>query len=377
MEPRDDDIEFDFFDDEPDTAEAQPAQRMRIPRPARRPRRPMGPPRGTAPLLRLLALVVFVIFLILVFALLVESCASSSKRSSYASYMSKVNTIASQSTANGGKVATALTGLKVADVVTSLRGIADSERQNVQAAQALVPPGPLRPENAYLVEALELRVSGIDGLATTFERTAGSKNTSADATLLAEQADRLLASDVVWDDFFLALTKQVMTREGVSGVSVPESHVATSDLVTPHSMALVLQRLRGASTGGTCSGLHGTDIVSTKALPAGQTLSTSSLNTVTASTDLSFAVTVHDGGDFLEANIPVTLTIVKGSSPIVKTQKIQSINPGEQKVVTFTGLGQVPFATQTTVKVDVKPVPCEAKKENNSAQYPVIFSLPG
>ncbi|MBV8080463.1 MAG: hypothetical protein JO186_08825 [Actinobacteria bacterium] len=377
MDPPDDDIEFDFFDDEPATGEAPGPSRMRIPRPPRRERPPMGPPRGTTPLLRLGTLVVVVIALILVFALLINSCGSS-KQSAYASYMSKVDTIAHTSTTDGTQVANALTGLKVTDVVTKLRGIAATERQNVQAAQNLVPPGPLRPENAYLVEALQLRVNGIDGLATTFERTANSKNTSSDATLLAEQADRLLASDVVWDDFFVSLTTQVMKNQGVTGVSPPESHVATSDLVTPHSMALVLERLRGASTGGgKCSGLHGTNIVGVKALPAGSTLSTGSLNTVTASTDLAFTVTVQDSGNFLEANIPVTLTIEKGSAPIAKTVSIQSINPGESKDVTFTGLGQVPFATQTTVKVDVKPVPCEANVSNNSAQYPVIFSLPG
>jgi len=44
--------------------------------------------------------------------------------------------------------------------------------------------------------------------------------------------------------------------------------------------------------------------------------------------------------------------------------------------VTFTNLGEVPFASQTTVKVDVATVPGEVKKDNNSAQYPVIFSLP-
>jgi len=54
---------------------------------------------------------------------------------------------------------------------------------------------------------------------------------------------------------------------------------------------------------------------------------------------------------------------------------VRSISPKEQKVVTFTGLGQVPFATQTTIKLDVKPVPCEANKSNNSADYPVLFSI--
>jgi hypothetical protein len=142
-------------------------------------------------------------------------------------------------------------------------------------------------------------------------------------------------------------------------------------------MALVLQRIRGASTGGTVTGLHGTNIVSVKALPGGQTLATGSLNTVTATTDLAFAVTVADSGDFQEVQIPVTLTIAKSGSPIVKKQTIALINPSEETVVTFKNLGSVPFATQTTVNVDVKPVAGEVKKDNNSAQYPVIFSLPG
>jgi hypothetical protein len=380
MDPHDDDIELDFFDDEPVTGETQPAPRVRLSRPSRRrPRGPVGPPRGTAPLLRLLALVVFVIFLVLVLALLVQSCASSSKHDSYAGYMSKVDKIASLSTGDGKSVAGVLAtpGVKVADIVTKLRGIADQERQNVQAAQNLGPPGKLRDENGNLIEALQLRVSGVEGLALTFQNTPSSTSISNQANLLADSADRLLASDVVWSDLFKAPADSQMKRDGVTGVSAPGSEFTTPALVTAHSMALVLQRIRGASTGGTCTGLHGTNIVSVKALPAGQTLSQGSLNTVTASTDLAFAVTVQDSGSFQEVQIPVDLTIEKGSSPIVKKETIQLINPAEQKVVTVTGLGQVPFATQTTVKVDVKPVPCEANKTNNSAQYPVIFSLPG
>jgi hypothetical protein len=105
MDPNDD-IEFDFFEDEPATAEKP--QRTRLVRPVRRPRGPVGPPRGTAPLLRLLALVVLVIFLILLFALVIQSCASSSKHDSYARYMSKAATIAGQSNADGKLFATTL-----------------------------------------------------------------------------------------------------------------------------------------------------------------------------------------------------------------------------------------------------------------------------
>jgi hypothetical protein len=161
-------------------------------------------------------------------------------------------------------------------------------------------------------------------------------------------------------------------------VNVPSSHfVQDSNLLSTQSFALLVARLRGASTGGTPSGLHGTDIVSVKAQPGDQTLVEGQLNTVTATTELGFDVTVHCGGNSQEVNIPVTLTIEQGTGkPIVKTEKIDLINPDSTVVVEFRDIGEVRFATQTTLKVDVAPVPGETNKDNNSAQYNVIFSLP-
>ena len=57
-------------------------------------------------------------------------------------------------------------------------------------------------------------------------------------------------------------------------------------------------------------------------------------------------------------------------------EKVQLIDPGTDQSVTFTDLGQVPFASQTTVSVDVAKVPGETNTSNNSASYQVIFSLP-
>jgi hypothetical protein len=377
----DDDIQFDFFEDDPATTEAQQT-RNRLQRRTGGPRRRVGPPRGAAPLVRLLLLVAFVVFLVLVFALLIQSCASASKHESYANYMDDVAKLSAQSSANGKSLTTVLTtpGLSVPQIEQRLRGIADQEQQNVAAAQNLDPPGRLRDENAHLVEALQLRVSGVQGLAQTFQQTADSKSTTKDAALLAAQGERLTASDVVWDDLFKALVVAQLQHDGVSGVSVPESHfVASPDLLTAHSMTLVLQRIRGANTGSPTPGLHGTNIGTVTAQPGGQVLSASSLTTVTATTDLAFTVVVENGGDSPEVQIPVTLTVDRPQAqggPIVKTQTIDVINPGESKTVSFGSLGQVPFASQTTVRVDVKAVPGETNTSNNSTSYPVIFSLP-
>ena len=380
MDPRDDDIQFDFFDEEPATTEAQSSQsRVRLPRRgARGPRGPAGPARGLTPLLRLLALIAIIIAALVFFGLLVQSCASTSKHDAYKSYMAKVGSIAQSSASDGAQVATDLTtpGVKVTDLASKLDGVAEQERQNVAAGQRLNPPGQLRPEHEDLIEALQLRVSGVQGLADTFRKTASSKATT-DAALLAAPAERLLASDVIWDDLFRGPATTQMKNDSINGVVAPESHFVTNqDLISERSMTLVLQRLRGASvSGGTPTGIHGTNITETKVLPGGQTLSAVNENTVTATTDLQFVVTIADSGDSQEVGIKVTLTIQKAQGAIVRTQTVDLINPGQTKSVTFKDLGQVPFAQRTTVNVDVAPVPGEHNTANNKASYPVIFSL--
>jgi hypothetical protein len=379
----DDDIQFDFFEDEPATTEAQASQRVRLPRrggTGSGMRRPGGPSRGMTPILRLLGAVVVLVVLLLVFGLAIQSCAATSKSAQYKSYMDDVAKIAHSSQDDGTGVANALTtpGKKASDIAATLTGIAQQEQQNVAQAEKLSPPGRLRPENQQLIEALRLRVSGVQGMATALGSfTKSSKNADV-ATVLASQGDRLLASDVVWSDLFQEPARAQETRDGVTGAAPPDSNfVQNRQLVTEGSMTLLLQRLSGAATSssGKPTGLHGTNLVSTKAMPGDHTLSPSpTVNTITAGTDLAFAVTVHDGGDSQEVGIKVTLTIQQ-SPAIVKTLTIDVINPGQDKTVTFSNLGVVKFAQKEDINVDVAPVPGESNTGNNKATYPVIFSL--
>jgi hypothetical protein len=316
-----------------------------------------------------------------VFGLWIQSCSSTSKHDAYQHYLAKVATIAHASTNDGVSVATVLTtpGLKAVDLYTKLSNIAEQERVNAANAAALDPPGRLRDENQQVVEALQLRVSGTQGLADTFKATASSTAPS-DADVLVSQADRLLASDVIWDDLFFVPTRQELQTQNIHGVQVPESHfVANADLITLTLMQGVLKRLRGASIGGgTPSGLHGTNIVKTVAFPGDKELSETTSNTVTGSTATAFAVTVHDGGDSQEVSIAVTLTVQKvagGGGAITQTKKISVIDAGQDRTVRFANLGALPFAQKTNVNVDVAAVPGEKTTSNNHASYPVLFSL--
>jgi len=376
-----DDIEFDFFD-EPETREGQPRQRTVRRSGGGPPRRSVRPPAGFTPLLRLAGLIAFAILIVVLLVFWVQSCQGASKRNAYRHYMENVGAIAQSSQQTGKELNDLLTtpGLKEADLEQKLNSFAQQEQQNVAQAQTLKPPGPLRAEHEHLTEALQFRVSGLRGLADGFRTTAGQKADQAAAaqagTLLASQADRLVASDVIWDDLFKSPATDELRKQGIGGVVVPESRfLSNPDLAAARSMVPVWQRIHGATTGVTPGGLHGTGLVSVKALPQGQTLSTSTENTVTASTDLAFAVTVQDTGDNQEVSIPVTLTIQRSPQNIVKKATIDLINPGETKTVTFKNLGQPPFGVKTTIKVDVQPVPGEKNTGNNSAAYPVIFSL--
>jgi hypothetical protein len=381
MDPRDDDIEFDFFEDEPATREANPGQRVRLPRRGGRGtgmRRPSGPARGLTPILRLLGAVVVLVILLVVFGLAIQSCAATSKSAAYKGYMDDVAKIAHSSQDDGTAVANALTtpGKKASDIAGTLSGIAQQEQQNVAQAMRLDPPGRLRPENQQLIEALRLRVSGVQGMAAALDQLSGKKGATGDASVLAAQGDRLVASDVVYADLFQAPARAEEQAQGVTGAPPPDSRfVQNRALVTESSMTLLLQRLAGATTsGGKPTGLHGTNLVSTKAEPGGQTLSTTTENTVTATTNLGFTVTIQDSGNSQEVGIKITLTIQQNPA-IVKTLTIPVINPGQEKSVTFTNLGTVKFAQKEQVNVDVAPVPGEVKLDNNKASYPVIFSL--
>ena len=374
MTERDDDLDFEFFE-EPATQEA--AQPTRIIRRVPRPPAPPRPPAGVTPLLRLVGLIAVAILLIVLLVFWVQSCRGSSKRSSFQTYMTKISDIASSSSAIGTSFSQLLAepGVDEQQLESRLNGFAQRQQQLVASAQAISPPGQLRDEQRAAVEALQFRVSGLRGLEGAFRRTTDFSSGDEAATLLAAQTQRLLTSDIIWDDLFKTPSVDVLKTEGVTGVNVPSSKfLITPDFASSGAMKTIWERLQGASSGGDATGLHGTGIESVKVLPSGQELTQDSDTTITVTQDLAFEVAVKDTGDSPEVQVRVELTIQRTPSPIEKKELIDLINPGDTKTVVFRDLGSPPFE-RTTVKVDVIPVSGEENTSNNSFEYPVIFTL--
>jgi hypothetical protein len=373
-----DDIDFDFFD-EPPTQEAPPRRRGGDRPSGRAPRPPMRPPAGFTPLLRLVGLVAFAILIIVLLVFWAQSCRSDSKHDAYADYMDEMGQVARDSTQVGRQLNTILTtpGIRQAQLQNRLDGLAQQQEQDVARAREIVPPGPLREEHRSAVAALEERVVGLRRLQDAFQQTASQTDRDEAGELLATQMRRFVASDVMWEDLFRVPSVATLQQEDISGVRVPESvFLTTPDLATARAMAPVFDRIHGASTGGTPTGTHGNGIVQTRALPTGQVLKTGEDNTVVATADLAFEVTVENSGDSQEVRVQVRLTVQQSPRPIEKQATIDLINAGERKTVVFRNLGQiVQFAQKTNVVVDVDAVPGEKNTANNKSTYPVIFTL--
>ena len=386
MTAHDDDIlDFDFVDDE--TRELAPTSRSGEQRPpgGSPPRGPGGPrrpqfrpPHGVTPLLRLAGLVAFAILVVVVLGVWVPGGAGEDAQAPDADYMADIGAVGRDSQKIGTDLATLLTtpGLAQAELETRLGGLIQQQQLDVTRAEDIDPPGPLTPPHDSAIEALEFRVSGLQGLLDTFRATKDGEDATAAGQQLSGQAKRLEASDVVWRDLFQAAAVGIMTDEGVEGVRAPASvFVQNPDLYTARSMSAIWQRVHGASTGGTSPGSHGSALAYTKVQPANIQLSTTTETRIDISTDLSFEVGVQNSGENQEVGVKVTLTIPAQPTPIVKNGTIDVIDPGETKIVTFADFPDFPFGEDTTVQVSVKPVPGETNTGNNSAEYPVVFSL--
>ena len=373
-ERRDTDLDLDFdFVDSPTTETVPPREE---PRPRLRRRLPTRPPRGPRPaVLRLAALIAGLIVLAAVLVLVVNRCREGQREAEYREYMADVTEVARASEGIGREMTTQLTtpGIKLTDLQGQLEGLRERQEQLVTRTEGLDPPGPLREQQEELVEALELRESGLGGLTRAFGQIEGMRNPQAAGRILAVPAERLLASDVVYADFFEAGAEAVLGREGISGVDVPASDfVQTPDVASPRSWTLVVERLTRRPTAG---GLRGNMIVGVRAQPDGQRLSPTEENTVTATDQLAFQVLVENSGDSQETQVPVELTIRQSPQNIRKEETIDVINPGETKTVTFDDLAPS-FGILTTLQVNVEPVAGEKNTTNNTAEYSVIFTLP-
>jgi hypothetical protein len=241
--------EDDWFDAETEEA---PGRRWRpLPErpaargaPTRRKRR--HPPRVPIARARLLAAVaVFVFVVVLIASVVGGEDAGAADRA----YLTSLAGPARDSEAVGAQFAALLSPPKLtkATLDSALAELIRRQERDTALASAINPAPRLRSVHTRALDALRLRDSGLTGLLAAF-RAAEAKPKSAWAAALAAQANRLVASDVIWQDLFQAPAQMQIERDGVHGSTVPNSRFVTNpNLASASSMARVLAKLEGAA----------------------------------------------------------------------------------------------------------------------------------
>jgi hypothetical protein len=377
----DDETELEFFE-EPETLEA-PGRRRRRVRPTRGggPRRPAPPPPGTVALARLAGFVALAIAIVVGLVFWVGSCQGPSTHDEYKSYMDSVQPIA-QSSASSLAAYTKQLGspkLTLADLQSKLGLWSRQQQEDYNKALRLVPPAQLQAAHQEVLATLQLRAIALAGLANTLG-TAGSKPASQVANSLAKQGQVLSASDLVWEDLFRLPATETLKRLGVRGVIAPPSQIVTNpEVISAHSFGEVYSRLHATNASGSVTGLHGSELLSTEAVSGGQTktLTSSSPTTVVVASDLVFKVAFKNAGNFQEVKVPVTFTVTVFNKTVLQaTKKVPLVQSGQTATVVFGNLSlQQAFGGQAIVHVKVGKVPGETNLTDNSASYPVFFSL--
>jgi hypothetical protein len=334
-------------------------------------------------LTRLAGFVALAIAVVVALVFWVGSCQGKSKHDEYDSYMSDVRSIAQDSAAGGAAFANALgaPNLSLSGLQAKLELWSRQQQVYYDDALRLRPPGPLQAAHQEILGTLQLRAIGLAGLADTLA-SAGTKSPADVANALAGQAQLLSTSDIVWAELFRLPATETLTRLGVRGVIAPPSQFVSNPVdITANSFETVYQRIKSTNSTGQVSGLHGSALSDTQAVSGGKTvtLSKSTPTTVDVSPNLVFNVTFLDSGNFQEVKVPVTLkVIVSGKVVVKKTELVKSILAKQTTTVSFRNL-QLPtsaFGANASVHVEIAKVPGEKRLDNNSASYPVFFSLP-
>jgi CARDB len=366
------DIEFDFFDESPTVETAPEKERP----PGKRPRLPKRPPRppGGPQLYRLGVLIAGAILLAVIFILVINNCRGDQKQSAYEGYMEDVDGVATESAQLGKELNERLTtpGIKLEALRANVEGLREQQQQILTRTEQLSPPGPLVEQQEALVETMQFRVNGLAGIARGLQLVAQTDDPQESGQNLANQAQRLVASDVVYADAFKAAAASVLEQQGVTNIAVPASvFVQNTEFASPSFWTQTVQRL---TQGPEAGGLHGNGIAGVRVQPGGQELVRGEDNTVEQSADLAFEVLVENSGESQETQVKVTL-VVRQQPRISKEQVIDVINPSETKTVRFTGFENLEFSAQTTLQVQVEPVEGENNTNNNTVEYPIIFTL--
>lgn len=245
--------------------------------------------------------------------------------------------------------------------VNADRSAMDSLRSRVEDLAA---PGDMKRAQGNLELVYELRANAMDEIAEKMPTALGDHGAERAMAAIAKQMQKLLASDVVYEQVVRPEVDAVLANNGVSGDDLPKSTVLPDEKwLEEDTVSEALGAVSGNSTAAT-SGVHGTELAGV--LVNGTELAEGAPATVSGEEGVELEVQVQNQGESTENGVTVAVT-VEGNTTKGEIDELPAGEIGTASIpLTPTPSGEV------ALEVEVEAVPGETVTENNEGAFTLL-----
>jgi hypothetical protein len=244
------------------------------------------------------------------------------------------------------------------DQVEADRSAVDSQASRIDG---LSTPGDMSHAQSNLELSYQLRASAMDEIAAKMSTALGDAGAAKATAAIAKQMQKLLASDVIYEQVVRPEVDGVLANNGISDSDLPESTFLPDEKWLDE--ATVSEALGALGGGGSenVSGVHGTEL--SGVLVNGTELIEGAPTTIAGEEGVEVEVSVVNQGESTENGVGVAVSF-EGSTVKGEIDEIPVGETGTTSILlTPTPSGEV------TLEVEVEAVPGESLTENNEATY--------
>jgi hypothetical protein len=252
----------------------------------------------------------------------------------------------------------------VTDFVTEVdadRSAMDTYRSRVED---LSTPGDMKRAQSNLELVYELRATAMDQIAEKMPTALGDAGAEKAMGAIAKQMQKLLASDIVYEQVVRPEVDGVLSSNGISGSDLPKSTVLPDEKWLEESTVSDALGAISGNSGSATSGVHGLGLIGTSV--NGSELVEGGATTVSGEEGVEVEVTVQNQGESTENGVTVSVT-VEGNT---LQGEIDELAAGEEGTATIP-LTPAPKG-EVTLEVEAEPVAGEQVTENNEATYTLL-----
>jgi hypothetical protein len=248
------------------------------------------------------------------------------------------------------------------DQVEADRSAVDSQASRIDGLSA---PGDMSHAQANLELAYQLRASAMDEIAAKMSTALGEAGAEKAMGAIAKQMQKLLASDVVYEQVVRPEVDGVLADNGISDSDLPKSAFLPDEKWLDEG---TVSDALSAVSGGTATdvnGVHGTELAGV--LVNETELIEGAPTTIAGEEGVEVEVSVTNQGESTENGVTVAVTY-EGNTV---TGEIDELPVGE------TGTAVIPLTPapsgEVTLDIEVEAVPGESLTENNEASYTLLI----